>query len=213
MLRSLPRIKICGITRHTDAQMAARLGADAVGFVLADSPRRMEPHRVRQIRLSLPPVVRAVGVFVDEEPEFVAQMATFCGFDWVQLHGHETPDYCNAVGFKPLKAIRVKDKHSIKTMAAYQDCVAGFVLDTYVEGQQGGTGKTFDWTLAKRAKQYGPILLSGGLTPDDVRQAIKQVGPHGVDVSSGVESAPGIKDHQKLRRFVAEARAEMGDVG
>ena len=213
MLRSLPRIKICGITRQADAQIAASLGVDAVGFVLAESPRRMEPHMIRQIRLSLPPFVRTVGVFVDEDPEFVRQVATFCGFEWVQLHGNESPDYCSALDFKPLKAIRVKDRQSIETMAAYKDCVAGFVLDTYVEGQHGGTGKTFDWALAKKAKQYGPVILSGGLTPEDVRQAINLVSPHGVDVSSGVESAPGIKDHEKIRRFVAEARAEMGDMG
>ena len=213
MLRSLPRIKICGITRQADAQIAASLGVDAVGFVLAESPRRMEPHTVRQIRLSLPPFVRTVGVFVDEDPEFVSQIATFCGFDWVQLHGNESPDYCNVLDFKPLKAIRVRDRQSIETMAAYKGCVAGFVLDTYVEGQHGGTGKTFDWALAKEAKQYGTVILSGGLTPEDVRQAIHLVSPHGVDVSSGVESAPGIKDHEKMRRFVAEARTEMGDMG
>lgn len=213
MLRSLPRIKICGITRQADAQFAASLGVDAVGFVLAESPRRMEPHMARQISLSLPPFVRTVGVFVDEDPELVRRIATFCGFDWVQLHGNESPEYCYALDFKLLKAIRVKDRQSIETMAAYKDCVAGFVLDTYVKGQHGGTGKTFDWTLAKEAKQYGPVILSGGLTPEDVRQAIRLVSPHGVDVSSGVESAPGIKDHEKIRRFVAEARAEMGDMG
>jgi phosphoribosylanthranilate isomerase len=114
---------------------------------------------------------------------------------------------------KPLKAIRVKDRKSIETMAAYKGCVRGFVLDTYVKGQHGGTGKTFDWTLAKEAKQYGPVILSGGLTPEDVREAINRVSPCGVDVSSGVESAPGIKDHEKMRRFVAEARAEMGGAG
>ena len=213
MLRSLPRIKICGITRLTDAQLAASLGVDAVGFVLAESPRRMEPHMVRQIRLSLPPFVRTVGVFVDEDPEFVRHIATFCGFDWVQLHGNESPEYCHALHLRLLKAIRVRDRQSIENMAAYKECVAGFVLDTYVKGQHGGTGKTFDWALVKEAKKYGPVILSGGLTPEDVRQAIKLVGPHGVDVSSGVESAPGVKDHEKIRRFVAEARAGMGDMG
>ena len=213
MLKSLPRIKICGITRQADAQLAASLGVDAVGFVLAESPRKMEPHKVQDISLSLPPFVRTVGVFVDEDPEFVRQVAAFCGFDWVQLHGNESPGYCNALDFKPLKAIRVKDRKSIETRAAYKGCVRGFVLDTYVKGQHGGTGKTFDWTLAKEAKQYGPVILSGGLTPEDVREAINRVSPCGVDVSSGVESAPGIKDHEKMRRFVAEARAEMGGVG
>jgi phosphoribosylanthranilate isomerase len=210
MLKSLPRIKICGISRQADAVVAASLGADAVGFVLAESPRKTEPYKIRKISLTLPPLVRTVGVFVDEDPEFVRQVAAFCGFDWVQLHGNESPEYCSALGFKPLKAIRVQDRKSIETMAAYRDCVGGFVLDTYVQGQHGGTGKTFDWTLAREAKQYGPVILSGGLTPEDVKEAIHRVSPYGVDVSSGVESAPGIKDHEKMRRFVAEARAEMG---
>lgn len=213
MSRSLPRIKICGITRQADAQLAASLGVDAVGFVLAESPRRTRPHMARQISLSLPAFVRTVGVFVDEDPEFVRHIAKSCGFDWVQLHGNESPEYCQALDLKLLKAIRVKDRQSIEAMAAYTDCVEGFVLDTYVKGQHGGTGKTFNWTLAKEAKQYGLVILSGGLTPEDVRQAINLVSPHGVDVSSGVESAPGIKDHEKIRRFVAEARAQMGDMG
>jgi phosphoribosylanthranilate isomerase len=201
----MPRIKICGITREVDALYAASLGADAVGFVLAESPRRIEPPMVRKICLSLPPFVTTVGVFVDMDLDAVREIATLCRLDWVQLHGNESPDYCRALDLKALKAIRVKDGQSIETMATYRECVKGFVLDTYVKGQRGGTGKSFDWSLAKEAKRYGPIIVSGGLTPEDVREAIKVVKPYGVDVSSGVESAPGVKDHDKMRRFVEQA--------
>ena len=107
----------------------------------------------------------------------------------------------------------VRDRLSIETMAAYQGCVSGFVLDTYVKGQPGGTGKTFDWTLVKEAKKHGPIILAGGLTPEAVREAIEIARPYGVDVSSGVESASGIKDHDKMRRFVEAVRSSMGDIG
>ncbi len=202
----MPRIKICGITRESDAHYAASLGVDAVGFVLAESPRRIEPPMVRKICLSLPPFVTTVGVFVDMGLEALREIAALCRLNWIQLHGNESPDYCKALGLKVLKAIRVKDMQSIETMAMYRDCVKGFVLDAYVKGQQGGTGKSFDWSLANEAKKYGPIILSGGLTPEYVREAIRMVEPYGVDVSSGVESAPGIKDRDKMRRFVEQVR-------
>jgi len=213
MFDALPRIKICGITRTTDALCAASLGVDAVGFVLAESPRRIEPEMAREISRSLPPFVSTVGVVVDMDLEALRDMATFCRLDWLQLHGNESPEYCRALDFRLLKAIRVKDRQSIETMAPYQGCVKGFVLDTYVKGKQGGTGKTFDWNLAKEAKEYGPVILSGGLTPEAVREAIHVAGPYGVDVSSGVERAPGIKDHKKMGSFVQEVRCSMGDMG
>jgi phosphoribosylanthranilate isomerase len=202
----MPRINICGITRESDAHYAASLGVDAVGFVLAESPRRIEPPTVQKICLSLPPFVTTVGVFVDMDLDALREIAGLCRLNWVQLHGNESPDYCKALGLKVLKAIRVKDMQSIETMAMYRDCVKGFVLDAYVKGQQGGTGKSFDWSLANEAKKYGPIILSGGLTPEHVREAIRMVEPYGVDVSSGVESAPGIKDRDKMRRFVEQVR-------
>ncbi len=179
---------------------------DAVGFVLAESPRRIQPDMARKISSSLPPFVSSVGVFVDEDIESVRQIAAYCRLGWVQLHGSESPDYCRALDLNVLKAIRVKDRENIEAMADYSHCVKGFVLDTYVKGLHGGTGKTFDWTLAKKAKKHGLIILSGGLTPEDVRKAVNEVRPYGVDVSSGVESAPGIKDHEKMCRFVTEAR-------
>jgi len=204
----MPRIKICGITREADAQFAASLGVDAVGFVLAKSPRRITPEMARKITSSLPPFVSTVGVFVDMDLDSLRQIATFCKFDWIQLHGSESPEYCRALDFSVLKAIRVSSRQSLKAMAAYSDSVGGFVLDTYVKGQAGGTGKTFDWVIAREAKDYGPVILSGGLTPENVKEAVCTVDPYGVDISSGVESAPGIKDHLKMRRFVEQVRYE-----
>ena len=204
----MPRIKICGITREADAQFAASLGVDAVGFVLAKSPRRITPEMARKITSSLPPFVSTVGVFVDMDLDSLRQIAAFCKFDWIQLHGSESPEYCRALDFSVLKAIRVSSRQSLKAMAAYSDSVGGFVLDTYVKGQAGGTGKTFDWVIAREAKDYGPVILSGGLTPENVKEAVCTVDPYGVDISSGVESAPGIKDHLKMRRFVEHVRYE-----
>jgi len=201
-----PRIKICGMTREADVQYAAALGVDAVGFVFAESPRRVEPEVVCRLSRSIPPFVSMVGVFVDAEPDQIRRIASACRLDWIQLHGTESPAYCADLGLHVLKAIRVKDRDSIQAMEPYKDCVAGFVLDTYVKGQKGGTGKTFDWALAREAKIYGPVIVAGGLTPDDVQDAVRQVKPYAVDVSSGVESAPGIKDHDKMRRFVERVR-------
>lgn len=201
-----PRIKICGMTREVDALYAAALGVDALGFIFSESPRKVEPEIVRRIILSLPPFVSAVGVFVDAELDLVKRIATVCSLDWVQLHGKESPTYCTNLGLRVLKAIRVKDRDSIQTMEHYKGFVDGFVLDTYVKGEKGGTGKTFDWALAQEAKKHGPVILAGGLTPDDVGDAVKRVTPYGVDVSSGVETAPGIKDHDKMRRFVERIR-------
>ena len=202
-----PKIKICGITRKVDALYAAALGVDALGFIFADSPRKVEPEVVRKISMTLPPFVSTVGVFVDTALDKVKYFATTCRLDWIQLHGKESPTDCADLGLPVLKAIRVKDMTSIQAMEPYKGFVGGFVLDTYVKGQKGGTGKTFDWALAQEAKQYGPVILAGGLTPDDVDDAVQQVSPYGVDVSSGVEIAPGIKDHDKIRRFLERVRA------
>ena len=202
----IPKIKICGIGNEADAQVAGRLGVDALGFVFARSPRRVDPERVRKICLSLPPFINTVGVFVDEDPSMVREVADFCGLQWVQLHGKESPGYCRQLGLRVLKAFRIRNEAGIGELDAYRGCAAGFVLDTYVQGKAGGTGKTFEWRLAEEALTYGPVILSGGLTPANVRQAVEQVRPYGVDVSSGVESAPGVKDHDKMKQFVQQVR-------
>ncbi|MFH1674642.1 MAG: phosphoribosylanthranilate isomerase [Pseudomonadota bacterium] len=200
------KIKICGIMRPEDALLAADLGADALGFIFAESPRQVVPEIAREIISLLPPFVNSVGVFVDEEQESVREIAAYCKLDLVQLHGNESSGYCKALGLKALKVIRVKDEKSIESMASYRGTVQGFLLDTYVKGLPGGTGKTFNWELAKQAKKYGPVIISGGLTPDNICEAIEKVKPYGVDVNSGVEASPGIKDPDKLKLLFSKAR-------
>jgi len=209
------RIKICGITNLEDALLAARLGAHALGFIFYSlSPRKVEPEVARGIIAQLPPLVLSVGVFVDEEAAVMRDLADRVGLDWLQLHGQESPDYCRSLGRRVIKGFRIKDEASLASLADYQGAAQAFLLDTYRSGQAGGTGETFDWQLACQAKKYGPIILAGGLTPENVAQAIKIAQPQAVDVASGVEAAPGKKDPQKLRAFFAAVRgAEIGGGG
>ena len=196
------RIKICGITNLEDALLAAELGAHALGFIFyAKSPRRLEPEAAREIIRQLPPLVLSVGVFVNEEAAVVRELAARVGLDWVQLHGQESPEYCRSLGRRVLKGFRIKDEDSLQELPAYRGAVQALLLDTYKQGQTGGTGEAFDWELAVRAKEYGPIVLAGGLTAANVAQAVAAVRPQAVDVASGVEAAPGKKDPEKLRAF------------
>jgi len=196
------RIKICGITNLEDALLAAALGADALGFIFhAQSPRKVAPDAARQIITKLPPLVLTVGVFVDEEAQVVRNLAARVGLDWLQLHGQESPDYCRSLGHRVIKAFRLRDESSLAGLGPYQGACQAFLLDTYKKGQIGGTGDTFDWRLARRARQHGPIILAGGLTPENVARAIEVAQPDAVDVASGVEVAPGKKDPEELRAF------------
>jgi phosphoribosylanthranilate isomerase len=204
------RIKICGITNTEDAMAAADLGADAVGFVFASSPRRISPGKAQKIIMALPPLVQTVGVFVDEDPEKVASTAALCRLDLLQFHGEESASYCRRFGQRVIKAIRVKGWEDIKNCSAFSSAVNAFLLDTYMPGKRGGTGCAFDWNLALEAKQYGPIILAGGLDPENVAEAIGVVKPYAVDASSSLEIEPGIKDHQKIARFVQAVRQAAG---
>jgi phosphoribosylanthranilate isomerase len=196
------RIKICGITNLEDALLAAELGADALGFIFyAKSPRKVAPEAAREIIAQLPPFVAAVGVFVDEAAAVVQELAAKVGLDWVQLHGQESPEYCRSLGRKVIKGFRIKDEDSLRRLAGYQGAAQALLLDTYKKGQVGGTGTVFDWQLAREAKQYGRIILAGGLNPDNVAQAITIVQPAAVDAASGTEAVPGRKDPAKLRAF------------
>ena len=198
------RVKICGITNLEDALLAADLGANALGFIFsAKSPRCVAPGAAREIIRQLPPLVVSVGVFVDEEAAVVRDLAARVGLDWVQLHGAETPEYCRSLGRRVLKGFRIQDENSLKALQEYRGAVQAFLLDTYKQGQMGGTGEVFDWDLARKAQAYGPIVLAGGLTASNVVQAIKTAQPQAVDVASGVEAAPGKKDPEKLRAFFA----------
>jgi phosphoribosylanthranilate isomerase len=201
------RIKICGITNLEDALLAAELGADALGFIFyPKSPRKVAPEAARDIIRQLPPLVVSVGVFVDEDAAMVRELAAQIGLDWVQLHGRESPEYCRSLGRRVIKGFRIKDEESLPGLAAYRNVVNAFLLDTYKKGRMGGTGEAFDWHLAREARHYGPIILAGGLTADNVALAIKTAQPQAVDVASGVEATPGKKDPEKLREFFAAMR-------
>jgi phosphoribosylanthranilate isomerase len=198
------RIKICGITNLEDALLASDLGAHALGFIFyPKSPRSIKPEAARDIISSLPPLVLSIGVFVDEEAGVVREVAQTVGLDWVQLHGKESPDYCRTLGRRVIKGFRVQDESSLAVLPDYRDAVQALLLDTYRPGTPGGTGETFDWELARRAQNYGPIILAGGLTAANISQAITVAQPAAVDVASGVEAGPGVKDPEKLRAFFA----------
>jgi phosphoribosylanthranilate isomerase len=204
----MTRIKICGITNLEDASRAVELGVDALGFIFAQSPRRIDEKKAKEICFSIPPFISKVGVFVNEDKEVVLRILKGSGLNTVQFHGEESPEYCQEFkigGVKIIKTLRIKDRESPKNLSYYE--VDAYLLDTYVKGITGGTGKTFNWDLALEAKKLGkPIILSGGLNPDNVAEAVKKVRPYAVDVSSGIEKEPGKKDYEKMKKFVREAR-------
>ena len=198
------RIKICGITNEEDALAASQLGADALGFIFAASPRKVSAESAREIIKALPPFVKTVGVFVDEDPERVSSIATMCRLDILQLHGSESVDYCSSFDRRVIKAVRLQSRDELKNLSKYVDVVDGLLLDTYVPDKLGGTGITFDWQLAVEARRYGRIILAGGLNPENVAAAISMVKPYAVDASSGLEQSPGVKDHEKMAQFIRE---------
>jgi phosphoribosylanthranilate isomerase len=201
------KIKICGITNLTDARLAVDLGADALGFIFyPKSPRYVAPDAAREIIAHLPPFLVSVGVFVDEAAAVIQNLAAQAGLDWIQVHGQESPDYCRSLGRRVIKGFRIRDESSLKDLEPFQGAVQAFLLDTYKKGQVGGTGETFDWRLGQEAKKYGQIILAGGLTPDNIAQAIKVARPSAVDTASGTEAAPGKKDPAKLKAFFRAIR-------
>jgi phosphoribosylanthranilate isomerase len=198
------KIKICGITNMEDALLAFSLGVDAVGFVFAESKRRITAVNASRIIDALPMSILKVGVFVNEEEKRIREILEICRLDALQFHGDEPPSYIRKFREKTIKSFRIKDKRSLKAIPKYK--ASAYLLDTYSPKQYGGTGKTFNWDSAVEAKKYGPIILAGGLNPDNVEEAIRKVQPCAVDVSSGVESSPGKKDPRKLEEFVKRAR-------
>jgi len=202
------KIKICGITNERDALWAVKLGVDALGFIFAESPRRVHPGAVKKIVSLLPPFISRVGVFVNEDRERVRDVARTCSLTSLQFHGEEPPSYCREFNeWKVIKSFRVKDEGVLKEIPRYK--ADAYLLDTYSIGKQGGTGKTFDWEIAKEVRRFGvPIILSGGLNPGNVVQAIIKLRPYAVDVSSGVEKERGVKDYQKLRDFIKKVRVQ-----
>ena len=201
----MTRVKICGITNLDDALAAAEFGADALGFNFTKkSPRSIEPQKAAEIIAQLPPFIVPIGVFVNEREDRIREIVALAGLQGIQLHGDETPEFCQRFGSRVIKAFQVKDKESLKHMSHYR--VSAYLLDSYREGVRGGTGTTFDWHLAVVAKTFGRIILAGGLNPDNVAEAVKLVQPYGIDVAGGVEREKGIKDHMKLKAFIHEAR-------
>jgi phosphoribosylanthranilate isomerase len=206
------RIKICGITNSGDALLAAELGAHALGFIFyPKSPRYVTPDQARHIIGQLPPLVATVGVFVDEDAATVREIASLAGLDWIQLHGGESPEYCRSLGRRVIKSFRVKGKEIYAQLTKYEGVAQAFLLDTYKPGTPGGTGETFDWQVARQANTCRPIILAGGLTPDNVAEAIRVAQPAAVDVASGVEAALGRKDPERLRAFIAAVLPVVSD--
>jgi phosphoribosylanthranilate isomerase len=211
------QIKICGMTRPEDARAAVRLGVDAVGVVFAESPRRVTAGVARAVAAAARNEARTsgrsidvFGLFVNERAEVIRQLARDVGFDVVQLHGDEMPGIANDLqGLRLVKAVRVKDHAALHEIERYWSTgwFEAVLLDAYSEKARGGTGKTFDWSVAEEAAKTVRVILAGGLKADNVREAASRVAPAMVDVSSGVESSPGVKDHASMARFINEARA------
>jgi phosphoribosylanthranilate isomerase len=203
------RVKICGITSVDDAEAAVEAGADALGLVFyTGSPRCVTLEKAMEISAVLPVSVARVGVFLDAEEEFVREAIDAAGLDTIQLHGAETPEYCARFELVSVwKAFRMVGPESLDALEAY--ATSAWLLDSYVPGQPGGTGAQFNWELAVAAKEFGrPIVLAGGLTPENVREAIERVQPWGVDVSTGVERAPGRKIAARMKAFVEAVQGE-----
>ncbi|MDJ0984085.1 MAG: phosphoribosylanthranilate isomerase [Desulfobacterales bacterium] len=200
------KVKICGITNAADASAAVELGANALGFIFADSPRQMTPQKVRTIVRMIPPFVKTVGVFVNETATTIRDVRQYCGLDLVQLHGDESPAFCDELMPYVIKSLRIKDDSCLQTSRAYQGKVRALLLDTWAREKVGGTGKTFDWQLAIKIKEIGiPIILAGGLRPSNINSAIQTVNPYAVDINSGIEEYPG-KKNPALMKAVMEAR-------
>jgi phosphoribosylanthranilate isomerase len=200
------RIKICGITRLEDALHATRSGADAVGFIFyAGSARNIVAQRAALIAVALPPFISKVGLFVNASEVEVRSVLAQVSLDLLQFHGDETPEFCAQFARPYMKAVRVGPQVDLLQCAGiYRDACA-LLLDAQVSGSYGGTGQTFDWALIPRELGL-PLVLSGGLHPDNVTEAVRQVRPWAVDVSSGVEAAKGVKDHAKVERFILGVR-------
>jgi phosphoribosylanthranilate isomerase len=200
------KIKICGITNAADAITSLQAGADALGFMFYEgSQRHISNAQIKSIIRELPPFIAKVGVFVNATREQVERSIDETGIDTLQFHGDEAPEACRGFGLKTIKAFRVQGKDMLQIMPRYD--VDAWLLDSFVTGQKGGTGKTFDWDLAVHATSLGtPVILAGGLNPDNIARAVSQVQPFGVDVSSGVETAPGKKSAALIATFIERAR-------
>jgi len=200
------KVKICGITSVADGLTAAAAGADMIGLMFYDqSPRHITLAQATEISRALPPFLQRVGVFVNPDEAQVMEAIAACGLNLLQFHGDETSEFCTQFGLMSVKAIRIRDAESLQQLENFQ--TGAFLLDTYSKNGLGGTGEKFNWNLAVEAQKFGkPIFLAGGLTPENVADAVRQVQPFAVDVSSGVEFAPGKKDAAKVQAFIKAVR-------
>ena len=199
------RVKICGITRQEDALAAARAGADAIGLhFYKKSVRYVTPEQAMLITKQLPPFLSVVGVFVNAEREEILRTAELCRLDYIQLHGNETPEAFINLPARSIKTVRVGSVEDLCGVERYP--VDALLLDAKIGDQYGGTGQCFDWSLLNGLTTSMPLILAGGLRPDNIAEAVKATNPQAVDVSSGVESAPAIKSYDKMRRFIQNAR-------
>ncbi|MCX5717237.1 MAG: phosphoribosylanthranilate isomerase [Nitrospirae bacterium] len=201
------KVKICGITNLDDAMAAADFGVDALGFVFfKKSPRYISPANAKKIIKKLPPFISTVGVFVNEDKNTIKKTVSQAGIDIIQLHGEEPPNACKLPEHLVIKAIRVESIDNLEIISKYKDKVSAFLLDTYTLEVFGGTGQVFNWDIAVEAKQFGRVILAGGLTPVNIEKAVRLVHPYAVDVSSGVEAEKGKKDHSKVKLFIERAK-------
>ena len=202
-----PKIKICGITRQQDAKLAAELGAWAVGFIFVENtPRYIQPEKAFEIIKTLPEKINKIGVFANASAEKITEITKIAEITKIQLHGDESPDFCKKLagltGKEIIKAIRINSENDLDLINIYKENVSFILLDSYSEKHIGGTGKTFDWEIAKKAKEKGvPIILAGGLNPKNIKQAYETVQPYALDVASGTESTRGVKDPEKLKNL------------
>ena len=201
------RVKVCGITSAADAAAAVDAGADAVGVILAPSPRQVSVECAEEILAEVPPFVVRVGVFVDADSDEVESAISRAGLTAVQLHGSESPEMCARISVPVIKALRVGKEFDVDCVELFQTHVAAVLLDTYDPQRLGGTGKTLAWDAITELSGRAPLILAGGLTSDNVAEAIRVVRPFAVDVSSGVEASPGVKDHRRLFDFTAAVHA------
>jgi phosphoribosylanthranilate isomerase len=201
------RVKICGITNLADALAAVEAGADALGLNFYEkSPRHVLVKTAAEISKQLPPFVLRAGVFVNADEDLVTRAIGECSLSLLQFHGDEPPEFCTQFGLMSMKAFRIRDAESLKEIPNFT--TDAYLLDAYSPEARGGTGEKFNWDLAVEAQKFGkPIFLAGGLTPENVAEAVRKVRPFGVDVSSGVESSPGKKDAAKVRAFIRSVRA------
>jgi phosphoribosylanthranilate isomerase len=201
----MTRVKFCGFTHQDDVAQAVALGADALGFVFyGPSSRYVSPEHAQTLTRSVPAFVTRVGLFVNEEAETVQRIFELARLNLIQYHGEESPEFCDAIGLPYIKAFRVRKGMDLRPEMDRYPNASGFLLDAYVKGQPGGTGERFDWELIPQS--HAPIILAGGLTPDNAKDAIDQVAPWALDVSGGIETKPGRKDPDKMARFMNACR-------